>query len=159
MPDITSSVEDLDASLLKKLSKFSHENEDKLWTRQRSSIDFRFTNCLKLDEEANNKNLADSQLRIKHMAIASLGRFYELEVECCILLPWSKIAEWSSNQSSGSEITLQLAQHFHQNLMGFALCAVLGSKSSRYLFDVHYQYTFEISTLSERKHVRRSCLG
>ncbi|KAH9783057.1 Disease resistance-like protein DSC1 [Citrus sinensis] len=78
--------------------------------------------------------------------------------ECCILLPWSKIAEWSSNQSSGSEITLQLPQHFRQNLMGFALGAVLGSKSSHYLFDVHCQYTFEISTLSERKHVRRSCV-
>lgn len=98
------------------------------------------------------------------LSFLSLSLFITSEImnlilqECCLLLPWSKIAEWSSNQSSGSKITLQLPQHFRQNLMGFALCAVLGSKSSRYLFDVHCQYTFEISTLSERNHVRRSCV-
>ncbi|ESR55455.1 hypothetical protein CICLE_v10024552mg, partial [Citrus x clementina] len=97
-----------------------------------SSIQFWFNNCSKLDAESNNKNLADSQLRIQHMAIASFRLFYELEDEerCArrgptIILPGSKIPEWFSNQSSGSEITLQLPQHCCQNLIGFAICAVL----------------------------------
>lgn len=93
-----------------------------------------------------------------------MRQFYELEMECCLLrdstiiLPGSKIPEWFSNQSSGSEITLQFTQHCRQNLIGFALCAVLGSKNTRYLFDVRCQYNFEISTLSERKHVRQCCV-
>ncbi|ESR55059.1 hypothetical protein CICLE_v10023418mg, partial [Citrus x clementina] len=42
-----------------------------------STINFNFTNCLKLNGKANNKILADSRLRIRHMAIASLRLGYE----------------------------------------------------------------------------------
>ncbi|KAK9205694.1 hypothetical protein WN943_015963 [Citrus x changshan-huyou] len=119
---------------------------------------------MKLDDKANNKNLADSQLRIQHMAIASLRLFSELAEPCIlkgpiIVLPGSEIPEWFSNQSSGSQITLQLPQHCCQNLAGFALCAVLERSDSEWAeFDVGCRYSFEMKTLSGRKHVRRCCV-
>ena len=76
LPEIPSCLEELDASLLEKLSKHFFQDEDDIL-----SVGFWFCNCLKLDEEANDKNLADSQLRIQHMAIASFRLFYDLEDE------------------------------------------------------------------------------
>ncbi|KAH9727021.1 Disease resistance-like protein DSC1 [Citrus sinensis] len=76
-----------------------------------------------------------------------------------IVLPGSEIPEWFSNQSSGSQITLQLPQHCCQNLAGFALCAVLERSDSEWAeFDVGCRYSFEMKTLSGRKHVRRCCV-
>lgn len=65
--------EELDASVPEKLSKHSLENDS---LKDSSSINFLFTNCSKLmSEEANKKNLVDSQIRIQHMVIASLRLF------------------------------------------------------------------------------------
>lgn len=60
LPDIPSCLEELDAPVLQKLSKHSFEEEDD------PSIELWFDNCFKLDAESNKKNLADSQLRIRH---------------------------------------------------------------------------------------------
>ncbi|KAH9726992.1 Disease resistance-like protein DSC1 [Citrus sinensis] len=163
LPEIPSSLEEVDASVFEKLSKHSHYDENER-AYVSSSIEFWFTNSMKLDNEANNKNLADSQLRIQHMAIASLRLFSELTEPCIlkgpiIVLPGSEIPEWFSNQSSGSQITLQLPQHCCQNLVGFALCAVLERSDSEWAeFDVGCRYSFEMKTLSGTKHVRRCCV-
>ncbi|KAH9783003.1 Disease resistance-like protein DSC1 [Citrus sinensis] len=163
LPEIPSSLEEVDASVFEKLLKHSHYDENER-AYVSSSIEFWFTNSMKLDDEANNKNLADSQLRIQHMAIASLRLFSELTEPCIlkgpiIVLPGSEIPECFSNQSSGSQITLQLPQHCCQNLVGFALCAVLERSDSEWAeFDVGCRYSFEMKTLSGRKHVRRCCV-
>ncbi|KAH9782985.1 Disease resistance-like protein DSC1 [Citrus sinensis] len=165
LPEIPSCLEELDASVLEKLSKHSFGEEYRIW-----SIKFNFTNCLKLmNEEANKKNLADSRLRIQHMAIASLRLFWELRQfslplnryhplehrenlrGATIILPGNNVPEWFINRSSGSEITLQLPQHCCQNLMGFAVCAVLQQiDEERDCFFVD----FLMKTLSGRKIVR-----
>ncbi|KAK9200671.1 hypothetical protein WN944_015869 [Citrus x changshan-huyou] len=169
LPQIASCLEELDSSVLEKLSKHSHEYKNYFWLnswwdKDSSSIEFMFSNCLKLNKNANNKNLADSQVRIQHMAIASLRLFYELKVGRCklggpsLILPRSEIPEWFINQSSGSEITLQLPQHCCQNLIGFALCAILETSAwTGDGFHVGCEYSFEMNTLSERKHVGRCC--
>ncbi|KAH9727013.1 Disease resistance-like protein DSC1 [Citrus sinensis] len=169
LPQIASCLEELDSSVLEKLSKHSHEYKNYFWLnswwdKDSSSIEFMFSNCLKLNKNANNKNLADSQVRIQHMAIASLRLFYELEVGHCklggpsMILPRSEIPEWFINQSSGSEITLQLPQHCCQNLIGFALCAILETSAwTGDGFHVGCEYSFEMNTLSERKHVGGCC--
>ncbi|KDO45933.1 hypothetical protein CISIN_1g043008mg, partial [Citrus sinensis] len=165
LPEIPSCLEELDASVLEKLSKHSFGEEYRIW-----SIKFNFTNCLKLmNEEANKKNLADSRLRIQHMAIASLRLFWELRQfslplnryhplehrenlkGATIMLPGNNVPEFFINRSSGSEITLQLPQHCCQNLMGFAVCAVLQQiDEERDCFFVD----FLMKTLSGRKIVR-----
>ena len=81
LPEIPSCPEELDASLLEKLSKHSRNEVEFHFSRHQitSSSEFWLINCSKLAEEANG-NLADSQLRIQHMAVASLRRLYELEM-------------------------------------------------------------------------------
>ena len=81
-PEISSYLEEVDASVLERLSKH-YRRVDDYWryAPRDSSIEFWFYNCLKLNEKAkNNNNLADTQLRIRHMAIASLRLPYELKV-------------------------------------------------------------------------------
>ena len=75
LPEILSCLEELDASMLEKPPKTSHVDE--FWTEEMLSIKFKFTNCLKLNEKAYNKILADSKLTIQRMAIASLRLFDE----------------------------------------------------------------------------------
>ncbi|GAY44827.1 hypothetical protein CUMW_084860, partial [Citrus unshiu] len=165
LPEIPSCLEELDASLLEKLSKHSRNEVEFHFSRHQitSSSEFWLINCSKLAEEAN-RNLADSQLRIQHMAIASLRRLYDLEMERgrlggpSIILPGSEIPEWFSNQSSGSLLTLQMPRHCRQTLVGFAFCAVLVScDSERSGFDVDFRYSFETKTLGRRKRGRRCC--
>ncbi|KAK9200665.1 hypothetical protein WN944_015863 [Citrus x changshan-huyou] len=165
LPEIPSCLEELDASLLEKLSKHSRNEVEFHFSRHQitSSSEFWLINCSKLAEEAN-RNLADSQLRIQHMAIASLRRLYDLEMERgrlggpSIILPGSEIPEWFSNQSSGSLLTLQMPRHCRQTLVGFAFCAVLVScDSERSGFDVDFRYSFETKTLGGRKRGRRCC--
>ncbi|KAH9727027.1 Disease resistance-like protein DSC1 [Citrus sinensis] len=170
-PEISSYLEEVDASVLERLSKHYRRlhNYSRYGPRD-SSIEFWFNNCLKLNEKAkNNNNLADTQRRIRHMAIASLRLPYELKVlEPCklrgsaIIMPGSKIPEWFSNQSSGSEITLQLPHHCCQNLIGFALSAVFVLRETTWgpwdsCFNIGGRCGFEMNTLSGRKHVRH-CL-
>ncbi|XP_024043076.1 LOW QUALITY PROTEIN: disease resistance-like protein DSC1 [Citrus clementina] len=101
-PEISSYLEEVDASVLERLSKHYRRLHDySRYSPRDSSIEFWFNNCLKLNEKAKNNNLADTQLRIRHMAIASLRLPYELEVlEPCklrgsaIIMPGSKIPEW-----------------------------------------------------------------
>lgn len=83
LPEIPSCLEELDASVPEKLSKHSLENDS---LKDSSSINFLFTNCSKLmSEEANKKNLVDSQIRIQHMVIASL-RLFKV---------WNSLSLWS----------------------------------------------------------------
>ncbi|KDO39546.1 hypothetical protein CISIN_1g0463141mg, partial [Citrus sinensis] len=190
LPEIPSRPEELDASLLQKLSKYSYDDEVED-VNVSSSIKFLFVDCIKMYEEESKKNLADSQLRIQHMAVTSLRLFYELQVirnslsfaplsrslrfvtsqimifilqeryklrGTVLILPGSEIPEWFSNQNSGSEITLQLPQHCCQNLIGFALCVVLVWCDPEWSgFNIDFRYSFEMTTLSGRKHVRRRC--
>ena len=75
-----------------------------------------------------------------------------------MILPRSEIPEWFINQSSGSEITLQLPQHCCQILIGFALCVILETSAwTGDGFHVGCEYSFEMNTLSERKYVGRCC--
>ncbi|KAH9727025.1 Disease resistance-like protein DSC1 [Citrus sinensis] len=190
LPEIPSRPEELDASLLQKLSKYSYDDEVED-VNVSSSIKFLFVDCIKMYEEESKKNLADSQLRIQHMAVTSLRLFYELQVMrnslsfaplsrslrfvtsqimifilqeryklrgTVLILPGSEIPEWFSNQNSGSEITLQLPRHCCQNLIGFALCVVLVWCDPEWSgFNIDFRYSFEMTTLSGRKHVRRRC--
>ncbi|KAH9783049.1 Disease resistance-like protein DSC1 [Citrus sinensis] len=189
---IPSRPEEIDASLLQKLSKYSYDDEVED-VNGSSSIRFLFMDCIKMYQEESKNNLAESQLRIQHMAVTSLRLFYEFQVirnslsfaplslylylrfvasqimifilqECCklrgpiLISPGSEIPEWFSNQSAGSEITLQLPQHCCQNLIGFALCVVLVSCDIEWSgFNTDYRYSFEMTTLSGRKHFRRWC--
>ncbi|KAL9432015.1 hypothetical protein AB3S75_027096 [Citrus x aurantiifolia] len=167
LPEIPSCLQELDASVLEKLSKPSPDLRQ--WAPgclESQPIYFGFTNCLKLNGKANNKILADSQLRIRHMAIASLRLGYEKANNeklselrgSLIVLPGGEIPDWFSNQSSGSSIYIQLPPHsFCRNLIGFAFCAVLDFKKvySRCMCDFYFyrQFDLEIKTLSETKHV------
>ncbi|KAJ4723236.1 Disease resistance protein (TIR-NBS-LRR class) family [Melia azedarach] len=124
LPELPSRLDELDASMLDKLFK------------QRGKGDFRysnileFNNCMKLNENTNNV-LADSQLRIQHMATTSLRKFYEhVDIDFPygfnICLPGSRIPEWFSNQSLGSPITIQLSQLCcNRSFIGVALCVVI----------------------------------
>ncbi|KAH9726919.1 ADP-ribosyl cyclase/cyclic ADP-ribose hydrolase [Citrus sinensis] len=166
LPEIPSCLQELDASVLEKLSKPSPDLRQ--WAPgclESQPIYFGFTNCLKLNGKAN-KILADSQLRIRHMAIASLRLGYEKANNeklselrgSLIVLPGGEIPDWFSNQSSGSSIYIQLPPHsFCRNLIGFAFCAVLDFKKvySRCMCDFYFyrQFDLEIKTLSETKHV------
>ncbi|KDO40698.1 hypothetical protein CISIN_1g0007802mg [Citrus sinensis] len=166
LPEILLCLQELDASVLEKLSKHSPDLQWAPESLKSAAICFEFTNCLKLNGKANNKILADSLLRIRHMAIASLRLGYEMAINeklselrgSLIVLPGSEIPDWFSNQSSGSSICIQLPPHSScRNLIGFAFCAVLDSKKVdsdcfRYFY-VSFQFDLEIKTLSETKHV------
>ncbi|XP_052292651.1 TMV resistance protein N-like isoform X3 [Citrus sinensis] len=167
LPEIPSCLQELDASVLEKLSKPSPDLRQ--WGGgwlESQAIYFGFTNCLKLNGKANNKILADSLLRLRHMAIASLRLGYEMAINekrsklrgSHIVLPGSEIPDWFSFQSSGSSICIQLPLHsFCRNLIGFAFCAVLdfNKVDSPCLCNSHvdFQSDLEIKTLSETKHV------
>ncbi|GAY67662.1 hypothetical protein CUMW_258390, partial [Citrus unshiu] len=166
LPEIPLCLQELDASVLEKLSKHSPDLQWAPESLKSAAICFEFTNCLKLNGKANDKILADSLLRIRHMAIASLRLGYEMAINeklselrgSLIVLPGSEIPDWFSNQSSGSSICIQLPpQSSCRNLIGFAFCAVLDSKKVdsdcfRYFY-VSFQFDLEIKTLSETKHV------
>ncbi|GAY44821.1 hypothetical protein CUMW_084800 [Citrus unshiu] len=175
--NIRSPLEELGASVLEKLSKYSHNPTG----GNTLEISLRFTNCLKLNEKANNRILADSRLRIQHMIIALLRQLderaknkedFELRA-CTIALPGSEIPDWLSNPSSGHLISIQLPSHsFCRNLIGFAFCAVVDFKQDLDCSDtigdrcefnslksptmsVGYRFRLETKTVSEPKHVNR----
>ncbi|KAH9782987.1 ADP-ribosyl cyclase/cyclic ADP-ribose hydrolase [Citrus sinensis] len=177
LPEIRSSVEELDASVPENLSKYSN-NPRVVYPTE---ISHQFTNCLKLNEKANNRILADLRLRIQHMTIALLRRLDErvknkkriAPKACTIALPGSEIPDWFRNQSSGHLMSIQLLSHsFCRNLIGFAFCAVLGFKQDLDFLDtigdgrqfsslrdpfvsVRYRFRLETKTVSEAKHVNR----
>ncbi|KAK9200669.1 hypothetical protein WN944_015867 [Citrus x changshan-huyou] len=177
LPEIRSPLEEPDASVLEKLSKYSHNPTG----GNTPEISLGFTNCLKLNEKANNRILADSRLRIQHMIIALPRQLderaknkedFELRA-CTIALPGSEIPDWFSNQSSGHLISIQLPSHsFCRNLIGFAFCAVVDFKQDLDCSDtigdgrqfnslkspcmsVGYFFRLETKTVSEAKHVNR----
>lgn len=163
--------------VLETLSKHKHSRD--------SPMELIFTNFLKLNDQGNNNILADSQLRIQHILSASLRLFhqtYEVQIwnsfsfsvlnyinnhdfhiqelkippQIGICLPGSGIPGWFGNQCSGSSITIQLPQHCcNINLIGFALCAVIGFEehfdASGGYFNVYYH--FETKSPSETRHV------
>ncbi|KAH9726943.1 Disease resistance-like protein DSC1 [Citrus sinensis] len=167
LAEIPSCLQELDASVLETLSKLSPDFRVWLPAFLLQPIYFGFINSLKLNGKANKKILADSQLRIRHMAIASLRLGYERAISekisnelkgFLIVLPGSEIPDWFSNQSSGSSICIQLSPHsFCRNLIGFAFCAVLDPKKfhSCHCCNIYipFQLDLEIKTLSETKHV------
>ncbi|KAH9778157.1 ADP-ribosyl cyclase/cyclic ADP-ribose hydrolase [Citrus sinensis] len=153
LPELPSCLKGFDALVLETLSKHKHSRD--------SPMELIFTNCLKLKDKGNNNILADSQLRIQHMLSASLRLFhqdYELKIppQIGICLPGSEIPGWFSNRCSGSSITIQLPQHCcNRNLIGFALCAIIGFEkhfdANGGYFNVYYR--FEIKTPSETSHI------
>ena len=148
LPEISPCLEELDISILEKLSKSTFPMKHDC-----SLMQFEFQNCWELNED---KILADSELRIQRMAIASLRLFYEKvfislfrslsplslfdtseilifilqeQLYCpSILLPGSEIPKWFTFQNIGPLIALQLPEHCLINLIGFALCAVIDFK-------------------------------
>ncbi|KAJ4723398.1 putative disease resistance protein (TIR-NBS-LRR class) [Melia azedarach] len=144
LPKLASLLDELDASILDKLFKQRDEGFQ-------DSSTLEFTNCMKLNESTNNV-LADSQLRIQHMATASLRKFYEqvdtdFAHDFNICFPGSRIPEWFSDQSLGSSITIQLPQLCcNRSFIGFALCVVIAFEhvfeAGRYL-GVVCRYRFE----------------
>ncbi|KAJ4723420.1 Disease resistance protein (TIR-NBS-LRR class) family [Melia azedarach] len=126
LPKLPSRLDELDASVLDQLSKEGYKGYKGYG---RGSL-FDFNNCMKLNDNTNNNVLADSQLRIQHIATTNLRKFYEHAdtdfpdgVNIC--LPGSRIPEWFGNQSLGSSITIQLPQLCcNRSFIGFALCAV-----------------------------------
>ncbi|KAJ4723403.1 Disease resistance protein (TIR-NBS-LRR class) family [Melia azedarach] len=144
LPELPSRLDELDASILDKLFKNSGK-------RFQDNSKFEFTNCMKLNENANNNVLADSQLRIQHMATTSLRKFYEqaethFSSGFNICFPGSKIPNWFSNQSLGSSITIQMPQLCcNRSFIGFSLCVVIAFEDvepSSY-FEVVCGYSFE----------------
>lgn len=71
LPQLPSCLEELDGSELEILSECCSRGFSL------HGVDFVFTNCLKLNQQADNKALADSKIRIQHMATASLRLFYK----------------------------------------------------------------------------------
>ncbi|KAH9727760.1 ADP-ribosyl cyclase/cyclic ADP-ribose hydrolase [Citrus sinensis] len=122
LPEISPCLEELDISILEKLSKTTFPMKHDC-----SLMQFEFQNCSELNED---KILADSELRIQRMAIASLRLFYEKEQLYCpsILLPGSEIPKWFTCQDIGPLIALHLPEHCLINLIGVALCAVIDFK-------------------------------
>ncbi|KAH9722183.1 ADP-ribosyl cyclase/cyclic ADP-ribose hydrolase [Citrus sinensis] len=154
LPELPSCLKGFDVLVLETLSKHKHSRD--------SPMELIFTNCLKLNDKGNNNILADSQLRIQHMLSASLRIFHhdyvELKIppQIGICLPGSEIPGWFSNRCLGSSITIQQPQYCcNRNLIGFALCAIIGFEkhfdASGGYFNVYYR--FEIKTPSETSHV------
>ncbi|GAY65110.1 hypothetical protein CUMW_238710 [Citrus unshiu] len=159
IPEILSGLEEVDASVLEKATFLNSA-----FTLNSACVKFVFSNCLKLNEKANNEILADSQRWIQHMAIATFRLFDENKYSHIkgpsIILPGSEIPEWFSNQSSGSSITVQPPQNCCRNLIGFALCAVLdyNERIPSGFSSVFCEYRFEVNALSGIEHVYENCL-
>ncbi|EXC10452.1 TMV resistance protein N [Morus notabilis] len=86
-----------------------------------------FFNCLKLDKNARNNLIIDSQLRILRMATVSrITSKHVIEYpSVSICYPGNQIPEWFSNQSAGSSISIELSPHWkNTNFLGFTLCVV-----------------------------------
>ncbi|KAH9783073.1 Disease resistance-like protein DSC1 [Citrus sinensis] len=146
LPELSSYLEELDASKLETLSEYSD-----VFAQPR--ITFTFTNCLKLNRKAYNI-LADSELRMQHMATASLRLFYEkvfdVPPQFSICLPGNGIPDWFSYQSLGTSITIQLPQ-CNRRFIGLALSVVIEFEEvfyGGYSFGVRCEYQFETETLS-----------
>ncbi|KAJ0087422.1 hypothetical protein Patl1_07400 [Pistacia atlantica] len=129
-----SNLEGLDEAELEIIS-------ERLCSSSGRPIAFRFTNCLNLNQNANNNFLTNSQQRIQNMATVALRlcyakvtpSFYSSFFFSCALyhimidfilqdfdeiheislsLPGSEIPGWFSHQSSRSSIIIQLPQHW-----------------------------------------------
>ncbi|KAH9726986.1 Disease resistance-like protein DSC1 [Citrus sinensis] len=146
LPEIPSCLEELgeiDTSILEILSNHSR-------------IYFNFINCLKLNDKANKKILADSKLRIQRMAIASLRlsmyvKEYREPPVIKICLPGNEIPDWFSHQCLGSSLTIQLPHHScNGSFIGFAFCIVIELEKDHKARDRIY-YHFEIKTPSGTK--------
>lgn len=70
LPELPSCLGVLDTSVLQTL--YNHSRGSIL-----ADLQFKFDNCLKLNEKANKSIQEDLQQRIQHLAIASLRLFYE----------------------------------------------------------------------------------
>ncbi|KAH9782999.1 Disease resistance-like protein DSC1 [Citrus sinensis] len=143
IPSCLEELEEIDTSILETLSNHSR-------------IYFNFIDCLKLNDKANKKILADSKLRIQRMAIASLRlsmyvKEYREPPVIKICLPGNEIPDWFSHQCLGSSLTVQLPQHScNGSFIGFAFCIVIVLEKDHKARDRIY-YHFEIKTPSGTK--------
>ncbi|KAH9783039.1 Disease resistance-like protein DSC1 [Citrus sinensis] len=143
IPSCPEELQEIDTSILETLSNHSR-------------IYFNFINCLKLNDKANKKILADSKLRIQRMAIASLRlsmyvKEYREPPVIKICLPGNEIPDWFSHQCLGSSLTVQLPQHTcNGSFIGFAFCIVIVLEKDHKARDGIY-YHFEIKTPSGTK--------
>ncbi|KAJ4723792.1 putative disease resistance protein (TIR-NBS-LRR class) [Melia azedarach] len=143
LPGLPECPEILDASLLEKLYQSSDAFSSKV-------IEYKVRACPKLKKKAKDI-LSDSQLRIQHMAVASL--YEKIPVGFRIFLSGSAIdiPEWFSNRRSGSSIIIQLPPHCSKtNLIGFAFCVVFGFEEDfdgrGQLFSIDRDYLSEINS-------------
>ncbi|XP_060667731.1 disease resistance protein RPV1-like [Ziziphus jujuba] len=100
--------------------------------------DLSFFNCLKLDQEARRRILADARMRILRVASLALKnetlfppkrRFHsDIEPSIRICCPGNEIPEWFTYQCNGSSMmNIQLPLNWNDaNILGIALCAVVG---------------------------------
>ncbi|XP_062014519.1 TMV resistance protein N-like [Rosa rugosa] len=97
-------------------------NSEELWPEDEEGLSF--INCLKLDQSARSNIMADAQLRVMRIAIASrlLNKSFWINIVC----PGNEIPKWMRYQSEGCRINIKLPPHwFRQGFLGYALCIVL----------------------------------
>ncbi|XP_044512061.1 disease resistance-like protein DSC1 [Mangifera indica] len=120
LPKLPSSLEELDPSELEIVSEhyvpFS-------WI----TIRFLFTNCQDISEL--------SQLRIHHMAVASLRlcceKVLKVTPTISLCLPGTEIPIWFNYRSSGSSVTIEASENWcNKRFMGFCLSAVVEFEES-----------------------------
>ncbi|KAL5843290.1 hypothetical protein ACOSQ4_009248 [Xanthoceras sorbifolium] len=100
------------------------------------NLNFIFTNCLKLSQEASSNVLAELLPIIKR--IATTEKEHQKEVNIGICYPGSEIPDWFRYQSCGSSINIQLPQHndCNRKILGFALCVVIAFEKY-FIYDGH----------------------
>ncbi|KAL5776168.1 hypothetical protein ACOSP7_009094 [Xanthoceras sorbifolium] len=100
------------------------------------NLNFIFTNCLKLSQEASSNVLAELLPIIKR--IATTKKEHQKEVNIGICYPGSEIPDWFRYQSCGSSIDIQLPQHndCNRKILGFALCVVIAFEKY-FIYDGH----------------------
>nr|XP_017190327.2 disease resistance-like protein DSC1 [Malus domestica] len=97
--------------------------------------ELKFSNCVKLDENAWSNIMSDVLIRIVRMAIAlSILRvqdevtydFYHARYSTPFVCPGSEIPNWFSHQNEGSSIKIKLPPDwFNTDFLGFALSVVV----------------------------------
>ncbi|RXH87756.1 hypothetical protein DVH24_034656 [Malus domestica] len=97
--------------------------------------ELKFSNCVKLDENAWSNIMADVLIRIVRMATAlSILRvqdevtydFYHARYSSPFVCPGSEIPNWFSHQNEGSSIKIKLPPDwFNTDFLGFALSVVV----------------------------------
>ncbi|XP_060668170.1 disease resistance protein RPP2B-like [Ziziphus jujuba] len=85
--------------------------------------EFKYCNCLKLDQTARTNVMADAQLRILHLCI--YGFYARASISICH--SGNQIPEWFNYQAVGSLIKIKLPRGwYNSSFLGFAVSAFVG---------------------------------